>query len=74
MPLAIWVHGLPEYLEGYGVLRPVYIEGLAREIMWEKLLEEFEEHGKADFSCAVSPPLEAGRRRPGTVRGGSPGR
>jgi len=52
-PPAIRVHGLLEYLEGYEVLRPVDTEGLARGIMSEKLLEEFEEHGEADFSYAV---------------------
>jgi len=52
-PPAVRVHGLLEYLEGYGVLRPVDTEGLARGIMSEKLLAEFEEHGEADFSYAV---------------------
>ena len=52
-PPAVRVHGLLEYLEGYEVLWPVDTEGLARGIMSEKLLEEFEEHGEADFSYAV---------------------
>jgi Tfp pilus assembly ATPase PilU len=44
------VHGLLEYLEEYEVLRPVDTEDLAKGIMSEKLLKEFEEHGEADFS------------------------
>ncbi len=52
-PPAVRVHGLLEYLEGYEVLRPVDTEDLARDIMSEKRLEEFEEHGEADFSYAV---------------------
>jgi twitching motility protein PilT len=52
-PPAVRVHGLLEYLEGYEVLRPVDTEGFAKEIMSEKLLEEFEENGEADLSYAV---------------------
>ena len=52
-PPAVRVHGLLEYLEGYEVLRPVDTESLVRDIMSEKLLKEFEEHGEADFSYAV---------------------
>jgi hypothetical protein len=40
-------------LEGYEVLQPADTEGLVRGIVLEKLLEEFEEHGEADFSYAV---------------------
>jgi twitching motility protein PilT len=53
-PPAVRVHGLLEYLEGYEVLRPVDTEGFAKEIMSEKLLEEFSEDGEADLSYAVS--------------------
>jgi twitching motility protein PilT len=49
-PPAVRVHGLLEYLEEYEVLRPVNTEDLAKGIMSEKLLKEFEEHGEADFS------------------------
>jgi twitching motility protein PilT len=52
-PPAVRVHGLLEYLEGYEVLRPVDTEDLARDIMSEKRLEEFEEHGEVDFSYTV---------------------
>ncbi len=52
-PPAVRVHGLLEYLEGYEVLRPADTESLARGMMSERLLEEFEEHGEADFSYAV---------------------
>jgi twitching motility protein PilT len=52
-PPAIRVHGLIEYLEEYEVLRPVDTEGFAKEIMSEKLLEEFEENGEEDLSYAV---------------------
>ena len=64
-PPAVRVHGLLEYLEGYEVLQPVDTEGLARGIMSEKLLEEFEEHGEADFSYAVG---GVGRFRVNTFR------
>jgi twitching motility protein PilT len=53
-PPAVRVHSLLEYLEGYEVLRMVDTEGLARGIMLEKLLQEFEEHEDADFSYVVA--------------------
>ena len=59
------MHGLLEYLEGYEVLRPADTEGLARGTMSEKLREEFEEHGEADFSYAVG---EIGRFRVNAFR------
>jgi twitching motility protein PilT len=52
-PPAVRVHGRLEYLEEYEVLRPVDTEGFAKEIMSEKILEEFEEDGEADLSYAV---------------------
>ena len=52
-PPAVRVHSLLAYLEGTEVLRMVDTEGLARGIMLEKLLQEFEEHGDADFSYVV---------------------
>lgn len=64
-PPAVRVHGLLEYLEGYEVLRPVDTEGLTRGIMSERLLEEFEEHGEADFSYVVG---GVGRFRVNTFR------
>jgi twitching motility protein PilT len=44
---------LLNYLEGYEVLRPVDTEELLKGIIPEKLVEEFEEDGEADFSYAV---------------------
>ncbi len=42
-----------DYLVGYKVLRPVDTEELLKGIISEKLVEEFEEDGEADFSYAV---------------------
>jgi twitching motility protein PilT len=52
-PPAVRARGLLDYLEGYEVLRPVDTEELLKEIIPEKLVEEFEEDGEADFSYAV---------------------
>ncbi len=52
-PPAVRVHGLLSYLEGYEVLRPVDTQEVLKEIIPEKLVEEFEEDGEADFSYAV---------------------
>lgn len=52
-PPAIRVHGFLEYIEGYEVLRPVDTEDMLKGIIPEKLVEEFEEDGEADFSYAV---------------------
>lgn len=52
-PPAIRVRGLLAYLEGYEVLRPVDTESLVRDIIPDKMVEEFEEDGEADFSYAV---------------------
>jgi twitching motility protein PilT len=52
-PPAVRVRGLLDYLEGYEVLRPVDTEELLKEIIPEKLVEEFEEDGEADFSYTV---------------------
>ncbi len=52
-PPAIREHGSLEYLEGYEVLRPVDTEDMLKGIIPEKLVEEFEEEGEADFSYAV---------------------
>ncbi len=52
-PPAIREHGSLEYLEGYEVLRPVDTEDMLKGIIPEKLVEEFEEDGEADFSYAV---------------------
>ncbi len=52
-PPAVRVHGLLDYLEGYEVLRPVDTEELLKEIIPEKMVEEFETEGEADFSYAV---------------------
>jgi twitching motility protein PilT len=52
-PPAIRVRGLLEYLEGYEVLRPIDTDDIRKAIIPEKLVEEFEEEGEADFSYAV---------------------
>ena len=52
-PPAVRVHGLLDYLEGYEVLRPVDTEELLKEIIPEKMVEEFETEGEADFFYAV---------------------
>ncbi len=52
-PPAVRVHGLLSYLDGYEVLRPVDTQEVLKEIIPEKLVEEFEEDGEADFSYAV---------------------
>ena len=52
-PPAVRTHGLLNYLEGYEVLRPVDTQEVLKEIIPEKLVEEFEEGGEADFSYAV---------------------
>lgn len=64
-PPVVRVHGLLEYLEGYEVLRPADTEDLARVLMSERLLNEFEGHGEADFSYAVG---GVGRFRVNTFR------
>lgn len=53
-PPAVRVHGGLEHLESYEVLHPVDTEGILKEIIPEKLIEEFEEDGEADFSYAAS--------------------
>jgi twitching motility protein PilT len=52
-PPAVRVRGLLDYLEGFEVLRPADTEELLREIIPEKMVEEFETDGEADFSYAV---------------------
>jgi twitching motility protein PilT len=45
---------LLEHLRGYEVLRPADTEDILEEIIPEKLIEEFEEEGEADFSYPVA--------------------
>jgi len=45
-PPAVRVRGLLDYLEGFEVLRQVDTEELLKEIIPEKLVEEFEEEGR----------------------------
>jgi twitching motility protein PilT len=52
-PPAVRVRGLLNYLEGYEDLRPVDTEELLKGIISEKMVEEFEEDGEANFSYAV---------------------
>jgi twitching motility protein PilT len=52
-PPVIRAHGLLEYIGGYEVLRPVDTEDMLEDIIPEKLVEEFEEDGEADFSYDV---------------------
>ena len=52
-PLAIRVHGSLDYIEDYEVLRPIDTEEMLAGIILQKLVEEFEEDGEADFSYAV---------------------
>jgi twitching motility protein PilT len=52
-PPAVRTHGLLEHMEGYEVLQPADTESIIQDIMSEKLLEEFEETGEADFSYAA---------------------
>ncbi len=52
-PPAARARGLLDYLVGYEVLRPVDTEELLKGIIPEKLDEEFEGDGEADFSYAV---------------------
>ena len=52
-PPAARVRGLLDYLVGYEVLRTVDTEERLKGIVPEKLVEEFEEDGEADFSYAV---------------------
>ena len=59
------VHGLLEHLRGYEVLRPADTEDILEEIIPEKLIEEFEEEGEADFSYPVA---GAGRFRVNAFR------
>ena len=49
-PPAARVRGLLDYLVGYEVLRPVDTEEPLKGIIPEKLVEESEEDGEADFS------------------------
>lgn len=46
-PPAVRVRGLLAYLEGYEVMRPVDTEELLKEIIPEKMVEEFETDGEA---------------------------
>jgi twitching motility protein PilT len=48
------VRGLLEHLGGYEILRSVDTEDILEEIIPEKLIEEFEEEGEADFSHPVA--------------------
>ena len=52
-PPAIRVHGSLKYIEGYEVLRPIDTEEMLAGIIPQKLVEEFEVDGEADFSSAV---------------------
>jgi len=52
-PPAARVRGLLDYLVGHEVSRPVDTEELLKGIIPEKLDEEFEGDGEADFSYAV---------------------
>lgn len=42
--------GLFKYLEDHELLRPVDTEDILKEILPEKLVEEFGQEGEADFS------------------------
>jgi hypothetical protein len=53
-PPTVRVHGELKYLEGYEVLRPMATDDILKDIIPEKLVEEFEEDGEADFSYAVA--------------------
>ncbi len=52
-PPAVRTHGSLQHLEGYDVLQPAETENILRDIIPEKLLNEFEESGEADFSYAA---------------------
>jgi twitching motility protein PilT len=53
LPPAVRVSGLLGPLEGYGSLRPEDTEGILRQILPQKLADEFEREGEADFSYEV---------------------
>jgi twitching motility protein PilT len=54
LPPAVRVHGLLGPLEGYDPLRPLDTEEIVKEFLPERLAEEFEREGEADFSYEVS--------------------
>ncbi len=52
-PPMVRVHGLLEPLKGYDALSPVDTDDVLRGMIPEKLLEEFEDEGEADFAHQV---------------------
>lgn len=65
VPPMVRVDGLLDHLEDHEVLRPVDTEGILKEILPEKLAEEFEEEGEADFSYTI---MGVGRLRVNAFR------
>lgn len=70
-PPAVRVHGLLEHLEDYEVLRPVETEGILKDILPQKLVEDFEEEFEEEGEAAFAHPVAGvGRFRVNAFRHG----